>query len=576
MLGWTSRFPDRFAYEVAEMEAVGFHLDEPECQSTGRVVFNGTLDWDGGLIELTVEYPDNFPFFRPEVRATGLRLDRHQNPYEGNLCLLDRSSRAWDTTDTGAWLVRERVPYLLELLAEGGERIAAEETPQGEPMSRYFLTEPGTVVLIPEAMLNMPADVESGTAQISIGEHEAMGQNLRGCLTRVSTRGPKKKDIKLANVDGALARRFKKKTVALRWYRLPALPDSGNKATDLLHAAQQLDGFREPTWNPIGNGVQMSVVGLIVEEEIRQGQYDDAWLFVVRLRRHTQNAVPYTVRGHRFAAEDLAERIPALRGLITKKVALIGLGALGGPLALELARAQVGELRILDRDTVDAGTIVRWPRGVSATGHIKTQVVADQIAVDYPYTKVRRYDLVIGTVTALGQRPAKTQDEIIGEFLDGVDIVVDASAEIGVQQYIASLADDRGLPQMYLWATEGGWGGAVARVMPGATGCWYCLQMHLDDATIATPPHDKTGRVQPRGCDNPTFTATSFDALAIVAQATRAITATLLHGRAADTTDDVFICSQQPNGTAIVAPAWTASSLDSHSKCPLCHPATAR
>lgn len=576
MSDWTRLFPGRLEYEATELEAIGFQLDERAFQSTGRVVFRGEIDWRGQRRRLEVLYPEAFPFFRPEIRAHNLKLERHHNPYEGNLCLLDRSSRAWNTTDTAAWLVSERVPYLLELLEGDDERMAREETPQGEPMSLYFVPERGTVVFIPEPMLALPADVSTGTATIALGENELLDQRLRGCMTRVCTAGRKKKEQQLAALKGPLVRRFSKPALTLRWVRLPELPLDGNTAAHLLAAAEQVHGFQEPTWIGVGGRVEMSVVGVVVQEEVRQGQYADTWLFAVQLRGGAYaDVTSYTVRGHRFAPSDLSERIPALDGLAGKTVALVGLGALGGPLALELARAQVGELRIMDDDAVDAGTIVRWPRGVSAVGHGKSDVLAGDISADYPYTKARRFDFRIGMVAPPGLKQQKTELEYLDDFLDGVHVLIDATAETGVQQFLASLADARRLPQIYLWATEGGWGGAVARVFPGVTGCWYCLQMHLDGVDgIPVPPHDETGRVQPRGCDNPTFTASSFDALPIVTQAMRIISATLLRPRPAEPTYDVFICSQQPDGDAIVAPAWTRYPLPAAPGCPLCHPAT--
>lgn len=575
-LDWTSLNPDRFAYEVNEMEALGFHLDEQERQSTGRVVFRGTIAWAGDDVELELVYPAAFPYFRPEVHAPGLHLARHQNPFEHNLCLLDRSSRAWNTTDTGAWLVTERVPYLLELL-EDDERMAVEEVPQGEPMSTYFGSEPGSAVFIPEAMLALPKDVPGGTAYIAVGQDEQLGLRLRGCLSRVCTKGAKKKERQLAAIQGALVRRFPSRALALRWVRLAELPEDTRAPQRLLQAARAAPGFQEPAWTRHAENGEMQVVGIVVEEEVRQGEQGDTWLFAVRVRDAAGgNEQVYTTQGQRFGETDLTERVPALTGMAGKTVALVGLGALGGPLSMELARAQLGELRILDFDTVDAGTIVRWPFGVNAVGHKKTTVIGGLSGQDYPYTKVRQYDHRIGAAAPPGPQPPKTEMELLDEFLDGVDLLIDASAELGVQQFVASLADARGIPQAYVWATEGGWGGAVARVLPGMTGCWYCLQMQLDETPgIPVPPHDNTGRVQPRGCDNPTFTATSFDALPIVAQAMRVITGTLLHGRVAGADDDVFICSQEPAPSgAIIAPSWSSHALTVQGGCPLCkaHP----
>jgi molybdopterin/thiamine biosynthesis adenylyltransferase len=566
---WTALEPERFEYEVAAMRGIGFDLDEHERQSTGRVVFRGEIEWRGQAISLTVVYPDTFPYFRPEVVAAGLALGRHQNPYEGHLCLLDRSTRAWNTTDTGAWLVAHQVPYLLDLIDAGGERLAAEEAPQGEPMSRYFRPRRGSVVFVDEPMLHLPRDVLTGAARIAIGRGETLEQVIRCCLTRVA--GPT--GAELARVAGPLAKRFDQESFAIRWARLPQLPPGGNEARDLLAAARQVERFQEPRWIRVRDG-HIAVTAILVEEEIRQGETGDAWLFAVQTRgRGQQREEAYVARGERFAEADLSERIPALRGMQQRRVALAGLGALGAPVALELARAQVGELRMLDHDVVEAGTIVRWPYGVHAVGHPKAAVLAHTIEADFPYTAVKPLQARIGEISAPGTEMLKTElDGLDSDFLGGTDLLVDATAEIGVQHLLSRLAATRDLPQIYVWATEGGLGGAVARVVPGETGCWHCLQLHLDDGGIPLPPSDATGTRQPRGCGSPTFAATSFDALTIVAQAMRVIAGTLLGGRRDDASADVWICSQPPIAEGIGAPSWTGHELTIHASCPACTP----
>jgi hypothetical protein len=123
-------------------------------------------------------------------------------------------------------------------------------------------------------------------------------------------------------------------------------------------------------------------------------------------------------------------------------------------------------------------------------------------------------------------------------------------------------------------ATEGGLGGAVARVVPSATGCWYCPQLRIDDNTIPPPPFATDGRVQPRGCAEPTWTGASFDALPLVAQAARVVTTTLLVGRRAGggrEPHDVFVLDQasaQPG--ELTAPTLRSYPLTVHGRCPLC------
>ena len=65
------------------------------------------------------------------------------------------------------------------------------------------------------------------------------------------------------------------------------------------------------------------------------------------------------VKAGRASRRDLTLRMPELTPLADKVVAVFGLGCIGGPSALEFARAGVGELRVLDHDAVDPGTIGR-------------------------------------------------------------------------------------------------------------------------------------------------------------------------------------------------------------------------
>lgn len=575
---WEALAPGRFEYERARMAEIGFVLDGQALARTGRAVFHGLLEHKRGQVSLTVIYPDTFPFLRPEVLAPQLDLGRHHNPYGGNLCLLDRSTRAWNPQDTGAWLVRERVPHLLDLLESGGERLRREEAPQGEPMSRYFVPAPGSAVLIPAALQDLPSEAVAGRARIAAGGNDEGGPRLRGCLARVTMRRDGKKHKHLASLEGPLARRFSEPFIDLTWVRLGQLPRTGNLAADLLEAARSEPGYEEPPAVPI-NGGAIRIVGVLVREEVRLSEWADTWLFIVRERRGRREGL-YIVRGHRFGEEDLLARVPALSGMADARIGLIGLGALGGPLALELARAQAGELRLLDHDVVDAGTIVRWPRGVSAIGFPKTDVLAATIRSDYPYTKVRAVSLRIGgtpppEVVQPQSEVVQPQSELeqLEGLLEGLDLVVDCTAEIGIQHLIASLAEAKRLPQVYVSATAGGWGGIIARPIPGATGCWFCMQLHLDGGGVSPPPADEDGRVQPAGCDNPTFTATSFDALSLVAQAMRVIATTVLSPRPTATQQDVFVCDQRPASPGeITAPKWSSYPLAVHPDCPLCRP----
>jgi molybdopterin/thiamine biosynthesis adenylyltransferase len=571
-MDWVERFPGRLEHELADFERLGldFALDERLREEQGRIVLRGALEVEEepDPVELVVVYPASYPLFRPEVYAPDLELARHQNPFERNLCLLDRSTRAWSPSETAAHLVASQVPYLLQLLREGGRVMLEAEAPQGEPVSLYFPTLAGTVVFIPDEMLHLPRDRRFGFGRVSVGANEHPLLSIRGLLGSVATRERKGRIRPLAQASPVLRARFDGPEVKIRWVRLDSPPASRDLQMILQEVEAAIPDLPAARWEQVADGA-IAVTGLVFEEEVEQGVMGDVWLFIVGIRKPPVRGVVetgfYLARGERLSPADLTARVPALAPLSEKRVALVGLGALGAPIGFELGRAQLGELRVLDFDIVEAGTIVRWPYGVSAIGAPKAGFVSQVLPHEYPFTKVTAFQHRLGEAPPAEQEQIGESDfDVLERMFDAVDLVIDAGAEIAIQQLTAHLADERGIPQLTVSATEGGQGGLVARVIPGETGCWHCLQHALNDEAIPVPPHDEMGTVQPRGCGSRTFTGASFDLLPIVAQAVRTATATLLRGRQGA---DVFVLSLIGEDGA---PQWTGHRLERRAGCPGC------
>jgi molybdopterin/thiamine biosynthesis adenylyltransferase len=192
------------------------------------------------------------------------------------------------------------------------------------------------------------------------------------------------------------------------------------------------------------------------------------------------------------------------------------------------------------------------------------------VAAGWPFTTAKRYEQRIGYVPGPDEEPSLPEHRVVTEFLEGADLLIDATAEEGVQYLLSRLADSAGVPQVYASSTPGGWGGLVARVVPGETGCWYCLQLRLTDKTIEPPPMSPDGFSQPRGCMSPAWTGSSFDGLPVVAQAVRIAAGTLLHGRRKENAYDVFVLNQAGEDNLHIAPQWTSYALEPHPKCPYC------
>jgi len=311
-------------------------------------------------------------------------------------------------------------------------------------------------------------------------------------------------------------------------------------------------------------GGNISVTGLVYREEVEQGVYEDGWLFVVEFddqrARQALRQGRYFTRGERLSRPDLQARIPKLRGLEDRCVALVGLGSLGASITMELARAQLGELRVLDFDLVQAGTIVRWPYGLSAVAAPKPNFLHHVLAAEYPFTRVVPFVRMLGEVS---DSRRETDFNFLARMFEGVDLVIDATGELGVQQLVADAAERLNLPQLMVWATEGGRGGMVASLSIGESGCWHCLQQAIDDEQIEAPPYDPTGTIQPRGCGTRTFTGASFDLLPLVAQAARTATEMLVRSGQGD----IYMCALDEGGGP---PQWTTYTLERRVGCPSC------
>jgi hypothetical protein len=573
---WHERYEGLLERELAAFEKEGFKATVTSGPPNSLDVVVGVLATiEGREFGLIVNYPDSYPFLRPHVMLEGDVFDRHQNPVDKNLCLLDRSTRAWRTSMTAASHIAEQLPKLLATLdAEPDERKGLE-APQGEPLTAFLRHVSGSVVLLP----NLDAETAEagagcGVIRLLDANHDLTEAPLRGVAATLTERadGGKKKYKPLGKANDELLARAHGDSVEYRWVRVVIgagdLAGDGSAERLLAIATEQKPDLAVFDYKKAG-AAEVAVLGLVFEEEVELDQRADAWSFLVSVRRPASDFL-YLVRGERASASDMLARIPSLVGLGDKTVALVGLGALGSPAALELARTQIGTLKVLDFDWVEYGTTVRWLTGIDAVMQQKTSFVKAVVNNNYPYVNVEESHHMLGAPVGQGDKPER---EVLAELFDGTDLLLDLTAERGINYLLTRLAHERGIPQIIAWGTEGAWGGAVVRITPGVTGCWFCLLEHLDDGTIPTPPHDEAGTVQPQGCASATFTGTNFDLLPIVAQAVRLSAQTLLRDTPdsyPDSSKDVMILDLRDDHGLPITPKWTDYSLNPHRKCPYC------
>jgi len=78
-----------------------------------------------------------------------------------------------------------------------------------------------------------------------------------------------------------------------------------------------------------------------------------------------------------------------------KHVAIIGLGSFGSQIAIELAKAGVGEFSLFDFDRVEIHNLARHTCVLQDLGRLKTDAISDAITGKNPYATVHRYPIDI-------------------------------------------------------------------------------------------------------------------------------------------------------------------------------------
>jgi hypothetical protein len=270
-------------------------------------------------------------------------------------------------------------------------------------------------------------------------------------------------------------------------------------------------------------------------------------------------------RSHAIGRADLAARLPGGVGqrLAETTVTVVGVGALGGPIALELARAGVAGVHLVDGDRHEAATGSRQLPSVADAGEYKALAVARRILDHNPHCE-----------TSVGFRDLGDDD---GEELPRLacsDLVIDATANPVASRFLAAHLRQAGTPLLIASATAGGWGGAIVTLPAAGGGCWECVQLHRADRRLPWPPAQDDGWLTPVGCSESTFTGGAFDLGEVALQTVRTALAILTTAPAPSGVvrrspyGDVQVLSLRgPRGPQ--QPRWQSRGLTVHPGCPL-------
>ena len=151
------------------------------------------------------------------------------------------------------------------------------------------------------------------------------------------------------------------------------------------------------------------------------------------------------------------------RRLASARAVVVGCGALGSFQVETLARAGVGELRVIDRDYIEESNLQRqWLFDEADAAEALPKAVAAARRVARINSGVR-----------VEPRVADLNPDNARELLEGADVILDGTDNFETRYLLNEVAVERGAPWIY--------GGAVAShgvqttFVPGETACLACL-----------------------------------------------------------------------------------------------------
>lgn len=147
-----------------------------------------------------------------------------------------------------------------------------------------------------------------------------------------------------------------------------------------------------------------------------------------------------------------------------RNVLIVGLGSGGASIAVELAKAGVGNFALVDFDRLELHNISRHIAGVNELGRLKTNIVRDAILGKNPYANISTYPIDIMEDTA-------TIERLVSE----TDLVIAATDSLPSRYLLNALIIKYGKVGLFGRAVTRAEGGDVLRVRPGGP-CYACLK----------------------------------------------------------------------------------------------------
>jgi len=201
---------------------------------------------------------------------------------------------------------------------------------------------------------------------------------------------------------------------------------------------------------------------------------------------------------------------PLAAAVAGRTVIVFGVGALGGAMALLLARSGIERLILVDGDRIRPGNAVRHVGDIGHTGRLKTSVLFLKIIYHTPNVYVEEH-------------LATWDPERLRAYVARADVVVDATAEQPFSLLLNDICVAAGRPLVQVETARRAAFGRVRVIRPGRDACLLCYEAHAQSTRYPIVPPGDEGEFFDDGCGVPTVEAPAVDVEATANWATRAV-----------------------------------------------------
>lgn len=406
---------------------LGWRID-----GSARMIWEADIATPAGNRPITLRYPNHFPHSPPLVLPRGdtTRWSKHQYGPGGELCL-EFGPDNWHPDITGADMVSSAYRLLQ------GERptpdVSAEvasrhETTIGQDLrgtfSRFLITR-----ALADELGNLPEATMVSTQAIGMYR----GNSLVHVITSITMPDGRiwKDELPDAEKLG-----FERSVALVRWPGDATLPPTTSLTDFRTAVARHNLEFPDVKYALLVRKTRILAYFLSA---------DDDTVFEIS----TIPPQPFTPR----MDEDHA-------GLAGRKAAIVGCGSLGSKIAVSLARSGVGGFLLVDDDLFMPDNLVRHDLDWREVGTHKADSIASRIQLVNPAAirEVRKH--------RVGGQESSGGIESLVESLGTCDLIIDATAEPSVFNYLCAAVAVAKKPMVWTEVFGGGFGGLIARHRP--------------------------------------------------------------------------------------------------------------